>query len=398
VTRDNKNFYYNLILIMITTHDFLELQYISPMSTYPFYDNNKYFLIISNIQNKSEIFIYTIELSNINNITDNIRGYRIAKSIQINKKTSSPYYLLRLFEYSGNNITLLFSQKINLNDIETNNKNTILLQMPKINNTIIKSDFKNYTSFLSEQFFNYEIYDASQTCILFFTKSNKPTINPIINPTTIKFTDDYIYNQYFDSIIKESNSSLIKYNKNEIIRSNKIGLYNNNIIVSPTDGIYKIHITSNSTKISCKKRQHDFSVINCPYEGKIIKITEINNTTTLLFENDYFMPPSVKEREYISVFLGHPIFESRISPEFLNIQPKIKLYFSIIITSNDLQLNHKIKENMWINQVEEIGNLESGDISIVFNRKVHSTNNIQYYSKLGMFSYIKNKDTIGLIL
>ena len=129
--------------------------------------------------------------------------------------------------------------------------------------------------------------------------------------------------------------------------------YINNLISSPTDGrVYGFNIEKTTNFKINNDKYHFRNLVTKPYEllngsGFINRLTfsdyqriyipysgflkeiGIHNLDSkqycisLRFESTYFMPPSVHEREYVSVIYGHATQMAPIYPELMDVQPKI---------------------------------------------------------------------------
>ena len=477
--------------------EMFEINYISPISNHVFNNTlNKYYLIFVNTSLNNNVIINKIEIPKIENITEHIRSYHIGKTINLTVN-SHPFYSLGLFEHEIkiNKINLIFSGKINLNDLEGQNIQIKELSTPsKIMGNYRATLYKNETSFLEEQFYNYETQNDKNKCMLFMTKINN-TDKPLIKPYMIKFdlaNETYIYHRYQKNVIKEH----MMHNINNFCQSNTFGdyvkfikTYNidvnrylnknkdtfrsmfmrkiningyrplnfdpylNNVICSPVDGRIKGFDINSATKFKFNNQMYhykdliskphellngsgfmnrmipsDYQRIHAPYQAYLKEIGMYNIQgdqyfISMRFESNYFIPPSVHEREYISVIYGHNVNMSRGYPELVEEQPKTNLILfgnnsndSIVFTNNKLIDIKKIVsinttkriEQKWFEQGEEIGvfNCCLGNSIFLINRPIDFASDIKLYSKLNdkpslhksIESYIKVNDIIGLIL
>lgn len=480
--------------------EFIEINYISPMSNYKFdVANNKYYLTIINSSLGNTVTIHKIELINIDNINESIRSYFIGKSIKI-QSNQYPYFSIRLFQHNikTNLLTLLFSGNIELNNIEFNNIIKISLYSPsKIVGSPRTSSYTNENDFLNEQFFNYETINEDNKCVLFITKlkqTDKTTIKPYIYKFDVA-EQKYIYNRYHNNVIKEiqlakiddlckSNTfndyiKFIKlynvdvnryFNKNKdtfksmymrqinpSFRKLQMNPYLNNLISCPNDGrVTGFHIDE-SLKFKILNEEFKFNelvskpyeLMNCngfmvrsipsdyqricvPYTASLkeIGIYGGNNYVyyvALRFESNYYIPPNVHEREYISVVYGHSIHESRTYPELLDTQPNTKLVYHLILMGGNspdtinftnkklIDIKNKINLNTRNNvklgmfdQGEELGVFSCCFPNTIFmvNRPIDFSSDLKFYSNLNdkialqkpIETYIKQKDVIGLLL
>jgi Phosphatidylserine decarboxylase len=506
----------------------IEISFISPISNYSFDKHYyKYYLVFINTTRDNNIFIYKIELPTIDNITDVVRSYAVGKSLKIAESEEYPYYEIKLFRHqlTDNKICLLFTGTIELNKLETNGISTVTLKAPsKVLDELRWTYYTDMTSFLEEQFFNFESTEDQNQCILFIIKIMK-TDKELINPFIFKFDmspDIYIYDRYVNEVIKEfvpqnlkkimrknrhhrispqyifhlqnlyfkthycqgSYDNYLQYVKeyqldlnkyyevkenhqnflsmftrkiNQNYRPIRFDPYLNNVILSPSDGRVRGFLVNETLKFSLFSYQLEMpEFITQPYElingsGFMNRITptdyqrvylsysgylkevgiygEINKPyiITLKFDNEYFMPPDVHEREYISVIYGHNVHTSRAYPELVEVQPKTTLIHyliligtnyddSIIFTNNKLlKMKEIIKLNttyrikpMWMEQGEEVATFGcgSGYVISLFNRQIDFTSDIKYYSKMDtdqplykpIDCFVKLRDIVGVII
>lgn len=460
--------------------DILNIDFISPIGNYKF-DNkeNNYYLVHIGIDT-----IHKILLPNLDNIDSQVRAYAINKAIKITNHYAYPEQSLLIFEHNvkQNIIKLLFVSKFNPEKYDYFGTIEIIMKMPsRVLNELRFSSFEDDKSFVKEQFFNYETFDKSDNkCVLFLTKSKNPKNNyKIVNQTQIKLDKNYVFNRYHNTLMKEiepinlsnlcqSNlendyKKLVKHYSIDVNRYNPTNLntfkelflrqinqkfrpltsqyYFNNLLNSPVDG----RTTSFSVKSSpyplneiiqvpfelktgsgilTRITPGDYQRVHMPYQGFLTEIISLSSYTSLKFENTYFMPPSVEEREYISVLFGHRVNMSREYPELIKVQPRIKLIFYVVLLGKDVVLlnqklinickSNKVQipyEKIWFERGEEIGSfncskLEEEKESFTFNnnvlfftnRDIDFTNDVRYFSSEKIESYIKSKDIFGMLL
>jgi len=480
----------------------IEINYISPMSDYVF-DNKlkKYYIVIINSSKSNTVIINKLELSNIENVSDSVRSYFIGKGIQLLSKNQYPFYSLKLFEQElkTNKIKLLFTGSLNLNDFEYNGIKTLVMYSPsKVIGDERSTIYKDETSFLEEQFYNFESHEEKNKCILFMTRIRKSD-KELIKPYIFKFdltNDKYIYDRYNANIIKEQPpinfdnfcktntfDDYIKFVKLYNIDTNrysnkpkdsfksmlmrKINLnkfrplnfepYMNNMLCSPVDGRVQGFTINGATKFKFNDQlfhykdlvtkpyellngggfinrmaPSDYQRVHMPYAGYLKEISIHNHENkqyyiSLRFESDYFVPPSVHEREYISVIYGNNIQMSRGFPELVEVQPETKLVFHVLMFGNSssdsvaftntklvdmkksVNLNTSLRiKPIWFEQAEEIGtfNCCNGNTVVLVNRPIDFTSDIKFYSKMEkndslyrpIETYVRLKDVVGLIL
>ena len=445
----------------------IEINHISPTSDYVFNKEKKYYLVFIYSGKSNNVTINKMEIKNINNITDTIRSYHIGRAIQL-----LPYFSIKLFEYDYDKIKLMFTGFINLENLEYGVKVINLAIPSKVVGSPRTGVYDNDISFLQEQFFNFESM-INDKCLLFISKTKSKTVNPIIKPSHFNFDDKkdtYIYDRYNSTIIREQNfvgldnfcqsntfNDYVKFVKlynidvnkytnkqadtfknmfmrkiNQQFRPLNYDPYLNNVICSPVDGRvigfnnvnvknaqYKSTYFSdfiedkefiNASGFINRMAPYDYQRIYMPYAGYLTGIEKMNNCIIFKFESDYFIPPNIHEREYVSVVHGHNIQMSREYPELVKTQPKTKLIFylalfsnktndSIIFTNTNLinirQTTYTKKIKVWLEQGEELGafNCCLGTTLILFNREIKFADDINSQ----MECYIKTKDLIKLI-
>lgn len=415
----------------------IEINYIAPITNYNFSKSNKYYLVISFIKGNN-IIIHQLPIT-MNNVTDTKRAYHINKMFLWNGGKIS----VQIFQHEQNNkLTLLFTNNINPGAFEINNISPITLYpLPTTFNLPKTTIYKNKLSFLSEQFFNYEALTPLNQCVIFFT--NRPnTLYQKIPSFTFSIqslpkgssynkyheiftvqnapiiTSDYV--RYMGHYQVDINKYVPKMNSNfndMILR--KIDLskrpitytpYLNNVITCPMDCSAVKIIDGNS--FSCSLSPSDYFRFHLPYQGYLIdvkkKYLDGRICYVLNFANNYFIPKSVGEREYISVVYGQNVQMSRGYPELVTVQPDTSLYFdvilignkndeSIIFTNKDVSdfMEKQNKKSLWIDQSVEICGFNKclGQIVVKFNRGIEFDKNIRN----DMGNFIKLNDMIGYL-
>jgi len=201
---------------------YIDINYISPISKYTFdTKNKKYHIIFLSTIESNSIVIHKVELKNIDNVTGSIRSYGINASIALTPSMLYSTFEILLFQQDlkSDIIELIFVGTIDINNVDYNNKDVFTLKKPfSVMNELRHGKYIDDTSYLSEQFFNYESYDVDNKCLLFTTKKFK-TDKPIIKPFIYKFdlsTDNtFVFNRYHQQVIKEIMPSFTQndYNK-----------------------------------------------------------------------------------------------------------------------------------------------------------------------------------------
>ncbi len=405
----------------------INIDYMSPMTNYTFSKLDKYYLVISFMDSNNSITIYKHELT-LNNINNTVRAYHISQSINVNFPEIPIKYTIQIFKHDKSNIiTLLFTNLIDFSVFEYNNIQAITLYAPDSVITKKNTTYVGLKSFLSEQFFNYETLAPTNQCLLFLTLKTHtrfPTLEPAklnINnlgvlsynkyhgtfmiPIKQKQTNNYIdFLRYYQTDIQKFVPKMETNFRDMLLRKMDMskrpitydGLLNN-VVVCPSDCRMK-KISDNS--FSFFMRPNDYPRFHMPYQGWLVgmKSKKINDNECLIlnFTNDYYMPHSVGEREYISVLFGHNIAMSRGYPELVDVQPDTTLNFDLIfVGSNDKEsiilTNEKLinyKGKVWVGQKDELLMFNNcmGQCIMSFNRKIEYNlgikNNVENYIKL----------------
>lgn len=241
---------------------------------------------------------------------------------------------------------------------------------------------------------------------------------------------------------------------NPSFRKLHVDPYSNNIISCPNDGRLMAFNIDETLKFQILNKEFNFNdLVSKPYElmhknGFMLRLIPSDYQRvhipypaslkelaiyggngspyyiSLRFETNYYIPPHVHEREYISVVYGHEIFESRRYPELMDVQPDTRLIYHLILIGNNSVdsvnfTNNKlinIQKNTNINtrtriqplsfdQGEELAvfNCCFGNTIFMTNRVINFASDIKFYSKLDdnkiltkpIESYIRLNDVIG---
>jgi hypothetical protein len=171
--------------------EYIEIKFLSPVSNYIFTkDDIIYVLVVTTTDSFGEIHINKIIVKEINNIDNFIRAYAVKKSIKVLPSLFGSYLNIKLFsrDIIENRIILLFSGQIQTDKYEYGNKSYIKMnKSPFVDNKPRSSKYYDDSSFIEEQYFNYNNSKTDEYCLLFFTKTNNP-IQTIVKPTIIKYT------------------------------------------------------------------------------------------------------------------------------------------------------------------------------------------------------------------
>jgi len=428
--------------------DIININYISPKSQYVF-DNklNHYYLVFLSKE------IHKIILPELTNIDQKLRAISINKRFKTSNQTQS----IRVFEHNikSNMFKLLFVGSIDLLQYDYNNIIKVELYRP----SFVLGNFRTGLNVTDEQFFNYETILDKEKCILFMTKLHKAN-SDFIKPEIINL-EKPIFNRYhntfmkeiepkkledfndYDSFVKHYNIDINRYSKTNLTTFKELFLrkinptfrplvtqvYFNNLINAPCDGrvrafeinkdlriklmdnLYSLNeiikvpfVLNQGSGLISRLTFADYQRVSMPYSGYLTEINVLPNYTSFKFESTFFMPPSVSERDYASVLVGHHVNDSKEFPELVEPQPKIKLIFYVILFGSQIVVtNDKIlrkSDNMWFEIGEEIGGFHfcSGHVLFITNRPTDFTNDIKNYSKKNIECYIKNKDLIGILL
>jgi hypothetical protein len=452
--------------MLIKAHEILVINYLTPISNYKF-DNikNNYYLVGITSIFEEGIIITKIKLNDIDNISDSIRAYHIDKGIAI----QNPLISLKLFQHDKNSniISLLFTLDLNISGLKCNSIQSISLYAPtKVLNELRSADYKNEASFLQEQFYNYETIDKDNRCLIFLNRVKKSKCE-VMDQFLIKYKmskDVYFYDRYSKNIIKEQEmfkinnfcqnntfNDYMKYIKqysidlnryiptkntsfkslfmrkiNKSFRPFKNDPLKNNQVLSPSDGrvsVFKINelmhkIKNFSLEVTglnegCgfvnRLSYDDYQRVNLPYSGYLRQIAIYDKYLLLKFESNYFIPPGVHEREYISVVYGSNIQMSRIYPDLVDVQKNTKLIFYVIVIGDSIGLlNDKLislKEtvqagminkikSIWFDQGEElcVFNCCLGHIIFMTNRPMQFSSDINHSS---IETYVRLNDVVG---
>lgn len=253
----------------------IELQSLSPDSTYKFNKDNTYVLALINTSANNNTYIYKHKINNLNNINKDRKTYQIKASFRPTSSLSlfnKTNYSVKLFEQTPNNsLNLLFSGKLDLENLIPGTPTNIKLQKPsRLKNT----NYSDNTSFLEEQFYNINTYSPRSNnklnaCYLFLKlvpSSPYILIKPtILNTNSIQSQNEglYLYHRYSNKIIKELVPTSITSNTsgstteqlNAHYRSfidafcNTDASYQDYLKVYQRDNIFPTHNSSSSSSI-----------------------------------------------------------------------------------------------------------------------------------------------------
>lgn len=435
--------------------DFIEINHIAPLSRYIFEkgDNIKYQLVlISTLNNKPVISV--INLNNIDNISETVRGYTVRKIVKTNSIVGMSDSI-KLFKLKDNILYLLFSGRLEHDYIEYNSKHIITLSgSPSSNNKLRNTHFINESSYLNEKFFNFDT-STTDKCIISLLKVKRPQSQVVQRKIINNVKRGYlIYDRYSTNIILENiPDHIVRKIDNGNVHNQHINIfksyycensknyseflddyqidanmykkknpedrikleyrpkryepYINNILTAPSDSRISFKDEHN---IICRVTPQDYRYIHVPYAARLINITKGTDITTYKFESNYYMPPDVAERDYPALITGNYIHHgvgvgmgSRYQPSLLKIQPDTILRYSLTITGGYIPTNKKLinekevnGDSKWFEQGEEIGKYgcRGGIITCIFNRKIDYTSDIKDKT---YNTFVKLNDIIGII-
>lgn len=184
--------------------DYLEITYISPVSSHNFCSKSRYFLVFVGTADRTSI-VSKIQLENFNRVNKHVRAFVINKTIMLPHINQD--YAVRLFKLKDNVLELIFSGNIDFAKSEYNHKIVLQLETPSlVNNKYRNTNYVDDSSFLDEVFYNYETTIGIEKCVVFLLKLRKPRTT-VYNPTLIH-TDSanqtYVYDRENRCLIKET--------------------------------------------------------------------------------------------------------------------------------------------------------------------------------------------------
>ncbi len=188
--------------------DYIELNYISPVSKYNFKKGGIYILVLINTSSDNKINIYKTTIKNLDNVNNKTSGYSIKKSIITLPSLLHQSYCIKLFNYdtNTNKIGLIFSGLMHLDKLEMGNYNYVEMnRTPDVLGHLRSATHVDDQSFLEEQFYNFEELETDEKCFLFLRRlavSGKD----VMKPTKISFDYDHsiwLYDRYSNLVVKE---------------------------------------------------------------------------------------------------------------------------------------------------------------------------------------------------
>ena len=391
----------------------LEINYISPISGS--LNNDTCYLVILKCDGMNEL-INCVEINGLNNVTNKLRAYYIGKYIDGGEGKFS----VRLFRKRGGKIELMYVGEFEMID-EIGTVRAIM--MYGVGNILRNGIHWNDETFLSEQYFNYEIVEKENKCALFVREMSKCMLDKM--DSSVIDGKGLIYNRYYGNFMKEFGGRYVGNDYDDYVKKYcidvrkyverdkgnfrdmfvrkikdelRIGMsndHNNNMVVSPCDS--RVSIIKGGFK--CRTILSDYPRVCVPYQGYLIDVVKKEGYISFNFVNDYFIPSHVEEREYISVVLGHNINVSRGYPELVDVQPNTLLNYSLIVKGKSIVVINKKKKKLWFEQGEEMCVFDScvGDVYVVFNRPFRYSADVGKYCSKGIECYVRFNDNIGRI-
>jgi hypothetical protein len=328
----------------------LNVKFISPDSVHKFIPNNQYYLIFTGYH-ENNIIINKIQLKNINNITDTIITYIVNKHITLPKINS--LYSIKLFSYNKQELELLFTTKIDLNN---NIPEAIIMYKPTlVNGKNRHTVYVDETSFFDEVFYNYETHNVNEKCVLFMSQDsdvisdNKHILIDInklnytlidinkLNYTLIdinKLNYTFVYDKYNQSMIKETMPN--NFNSMKYTLFDKLMLHNNyfsnNFCSNSITNDYKSYIDyyqidtnifNPDKTINLKYRpifQTNYmnNIMIAPMDGRYYKtvISKFKELFNLPIYNDYGINQIVcrnSPQDHGSIFIPYPGYLKEIN-------------------------------------------------------------------------------------
>ena len=431
----------------------IEVSYISPASQYKFNKHMKYTLILSYTLGDKAMII-KMGISKIDNVTAQVRGYGIKKTIRV---PISKDVVVNLMEYNPttNRMKLIFRGNLTRGQ---GRYYVTLRPLYVLNRTAPLSK----TCYIAEQFYNF-IHRKTPTgyCLLFLNKPYRKSRFPIINTSNIDTRNIVVvYDKYHNMLVKESSSvsysrpiqtyhykhvsypgSASYYQIDEAQYNPQTGMiypeyrpiyrdpYSNNIMIAPVDGRVRgfaanptIRLAIGGTSAtpynmdiqedlkSCfyfRVCPQDSKTVSFPYNGRVTKIykKKVNGVCLDIFkvDNSYYMAPSIHERDYLSVLRGNHTYGgpgvgagSRGYPELLQPQPDSHLTYYLIVVGGNTHMKHK-KVPSWAEQGEVIGKVNGGSVIVLCNRKMSFAEDIKYYGSRAIDCLRRMNDIVGYL-
>jgi hypothetical protein len=403
---------------------YILVQYITPISNYKFTTNERYFLAFYNSTSKNQ-YITKINIPDIDNINKKVRGYTIKKALKL---TPDAYYRINLFAQNGPHLRLIFTGSVDFGKTKLAEN---YLVATKLSENIVST---TTNSLLDSRFFS-NTANANNSTLLFLKLTRKPHV-PIIKPIVLPVNNQFTYNRYFKNYVLGNNDT--NNTDNNILFYDPFG---NNTIIAPTNGLlrsFKINdstlLNLHDTEVPLKKLVSKFyelqngsgyvilsqpNKIFTPYPGYLKEIGTTKDVLTLKFEQEYFLPDPVSERDLLSVVNGNYTnptpgvgAATREYPYLLDVQPKTYLIYYLILIHPPIITNKYIKQAFcainsegifrikptWLQQGSEIGTFTTDNnyAIVLSNRPIQFAADIKYYNNAPS-TLIKSKDIVGII-
>lgn len=299
---------------------------------------------------------------------------------------------------------------------------------PKPTGLLFNKHYKHLQQFVNSYCFAkaYDKYVRDYQIDTTVYSKDKTTKNPFVKRIPLQLRPKS-YEPYLNNMLLAAVDSRVRAFR--INKSTKFNLYNRNYNLDDfTQKPYELH--GGSGYLS-RMNPQDYQRAYTPYSGYLSEVGVYNKGARMIvlkYESDYFMPPTVHERDYAAVIYGNFIHTgvgvgagNRAYPELLEVQPDTHLVYYVVLMGSieltngklknltkvlDPNTTHRIKP-MWIEQGEELGyfGCADGTVVVMTNRPIEFTADISHYSKLSLNSlqkpldtYVKTRDIIGLLM
>ena len=189
---------------------FIDIESISPDSTYKFNSNHNYYLALINTSANNVTYVYKYNIPQLDNVSLSRKTFPINRSFKLTQSVFfTSEYCVKLFELIDNNtLNLLFSGNLDLTQLTPNAPAHIKLFTPS---NARHTRYEDDTSMLKEQFFNFSTVKLKSNnkinaCFVFLRLVLATTL-PTVKPTVISLlnseTSIPIYHRYTNNIIRE---------------------------------------------------------------------------------------------------------------------------------------------------------------------------------------------------
>jgi len=209
---------------------FYNISYISPFGKHSFNsDSNYYIVIISYLPPTQTLTV--IKVNDVNNVNEKNRACVINKSCEI----SSTYFKVNLYEENliTKRMNLLLTNTFSTKNFDQWQTERVMLHR-RINSFLYSPNTKNInkikneniSSFMLEEFVNYEYYEPNNFCLLFSSISHKPKYDAL-KPFIINFKKEQSLNNLSMRMVYSRYSKIAFLETNMFKDHDKIYLDNN---------------------------------------------------------------------------------------------------------------------------------------------------------------------------